>query len=183
MLRPATLIVACLVLAGCQMTLPKFGRGTGDAVSATTSPITGDAIEVTSLDAPTAAAPATEMAPAAVIGAETVVPESAPAGEAPALSPVEAAAEPEPAAAQPSVAKSPAQMACEKQKGVWTSAGSGSANFCQKPTRDGGKSCSKSSDCDGYCLARSQTCAPITPMFGCQEILNENGRMLTECIN
>lgn len=74
-------------------------------------------------------------------------------------------------------------MACERKKGVWTQAGTTGAAFCQRPTRDGGKSCRASGDCEGYCLARSRTCAPITPMFGCQEILNDDGRVLTECLN
>ena len=161
------------MLAACQIALP--GRDTAPAAA---NPITGDAVEVTSLHPPPASKPpTTKPAP----------PDAAPAAAEPAPADLSAAdpgtAEPPQAAPAPVVVKSAAQLACEKKKGVWTTAGSGSAFFCQSVTRDGGKSCRASTDCQGYCLARSLTCAPVTPMFGCQDILNEAGRMLTQCVN
>lgn len=153
------------------------------------NPITGAEVEVTSLDGPAAeAAPAPAPAPKSEAQAltpptseATVKPEGETTPEeAPEATP-EATTEATPEA--PPVVKSPAQLACEKRKGVWTQTASGNAAFCQTPTRDGGKFCRKSTDCEGYCLARSQSCAPVTPMFGCQEILNEDGRVLTQCIN
>ena len=50
-------------------------------------------------------------------------------------------------------------------------------------TRDGGKSCKRERDCEGLCLARSRTCAPIQPLFGCNDILQDNGVMVTLCID
>lgn len=79
--------------------------------------------------------------------------------------------------------KSPAQVACEKRKGVWSKAGANGANYCQTLTRDGGKSCTRSTQCEGYCLAKSNTCAPATPLLGCHDILTEDGKFLTQCIN
>ena len=32
-------------------------------------------------------------------------------------------------------------------------------------------------------LARSGTCAPITPMFGCNDILQDDGREVTLCLD
>jgi hypothetical protein len=32
------------------------------------------------------------------------------------------------------------------------------------------------------CLARSGTCAPIMPLFGCNEVLDKQGRRVTLCI-
>ena len=46
---------------------------------------------------------------------------------------------------------------------------------CITPTRDAGKSCRKAGDCEGLCLARSRTCAPIEPLFGCNAVLQEDG--------
>lgn len=172
------LLPVLLALAGCQM-LP--GRAGPDAAASSVSPITGGEIAVTSLDAPSAAGPVSAPMPA----------EPAPA--APPTDPVAsaepAAAEPpasDPAAAEPAprvIVKSPAQITCERRGGRWSATGGGVAAFCQTPTRDGGKTCSASTDCTGYCLEKSRTCAPITPMLGCHDILNEAGRMLTQCIN
>jgi hypothetical protein len=54
---------------------------------------------------------------------------------------------------------------------------------CVTLTRDGGKACTRQSQCEGYCLARSGTCAPITPMFGCNDILQDDGREVTLCLD
>ena len=170
------------VLAGCQA-LPGAG-GREAPATAQASPITGSDIAVTSLDAPeagsatlapvpasasAAAPPAAEAEPAAL----SQVPDSMPQADAPA------AAEP----VAPAAFKTAAHLACEKRGGRWSVAGGGAAAFCQTPTKDAGKSCRASTDCAGYCLVKSGTCAPVTPMLGCHDILNEQGRMLTQCIN
>ncbi|WP_435258003.1 hypothetical protein ACSBLW_18140 [Thioclava sp. FR2] len=179
-----------LILSACQLPLAN-----GDTVDGGVNPITGGAVETTSLDAaPATDTPADVAKPKSDDGgnekpADMPTPKPRPvvdpaktkdAPEPAKLDQAPAPPAPTPAAAAP---KSASQLACEKAKGVWTLAGSGSAAFCQKPTRDGGKLCRASTDCEGYCLARSRTCAPITPMFGCQDILNEDGRMLTQCID
>lgn len=170
------------LLSACQS-----GQGAAGADAVSPNPLSVAPIEVTSLDPPESAAapgvqPAVEdqapLAPVDAAPTEAAAPQpEAPQPEAPS----DTAGEQTPS--KPVVPKSPAQIACERQNGVWSPAGSGAASFCQKITRDGGKSCRASSDCEGYCLARSMTCAPVTPMFGCQEILNEYGRMLTQCID
>lgn len=53
--------------------------------------------------------------------------------------------------------------------------------FCQRQTSDGGKQCRRAQDCDGDCLARSGTCAPVTPLMGCHEILMANGVQAMLC--
>lgn len=71
--------------------------------------------------------------------------------------------------------------ACEKRGGTWSKSGAEGAFLCFTPTRDANKHCTKESDCDGLCLARSQTCAPIKPFIGCHEILTDLGVRATLC--
>ena len=78
---------------------------------------------------------------------------------------------------------SPQQLACEKSGAQWATAGDSGANLCVKRTPDGGKHCSKKSDCSGQCLARSETCSPIDPMIGCNDVLDSDGRLETLCLN
>ena len=185
-MRFVLILPVLMALGACQFALPGgAGKTVANGAEAQAKPITGDDISVTSLDAPSpgdgadasapaqptatplAAAPAQEDAPAATSDAAEVAPDAAP----------EAVPE------KPAEVKSQAHLLCEKKGGVWSNVGSTFASFCQTPTRDGGKSCRKESDCEGYCLAKSGTCAPIAPLFGCNDILTEEGRMLTQCIN
>ncbi|MFN3954547.1 MAG: hypothetical protein ACK4LQ_08845 [Pararhodobacter sp.] len=53
---------------------------------------------------------------------------------------------------------------------------------CVRQTRDGGQRCTRSGDCEGYCLARSGSCAPIAPLFGCHEVLGRDGARTTLCV-
>ena len=46
---------------------------------------------------------------------------------------------------------------------------------CAAPTRDAGKACTSSPQCETLCLAETGTCAPYLPYFGCHETL-ENGK-------
>jgi hypothetical protein len=165
-----------LALAACQLGLPGTSPDAADAAN----PITGAAIEVTSLDAAPAAEAAVE--PASEPAAETT---AEPAAEPAADPATEASADPEPAAeaAPPTPPKSPEQLACERKGGVYANAGASGGKACVKRTRDGGKQCRKESDCEGFCLARSNTCAPIKPMFGCNDILQDDGRKVTLCID
>lgn len=55
--------------------------------------------------------------------------------------------------------------------------------LCYLNTKDAEKSCSKSTDCDGECLARSRTCSPIKPILGCQDILSSSGKTSRLCVN
>lgn len=187
-----------ILLAACQIALPGASGKSRPAEGG----IAAEVIEVTSLDAPFTAPDTPAASDAAKAGPGTGRAEgrsAAPAQDAAADGPpdtdsvpAQATAEPERPKTnageprpeeQPPLLKTQAWIACEKRGGVWERAAAGSASFCQMPTRDGGKQCRRSTDCEGYCLARSGTCAPVTPLLGCQDILNENGRMLTQCIN
>ena len=79
--------------------------------------------------------------------------------------------------------KSKEELACVKQGGNWAKAGKSSGKTCLKPTRDAGKQCRKQGDCTSVCLARSGTCAPVKPLFGCNEILQKDGSRVTLCID
>ena len=89
----------------------------------------------------------------------------------------------EPVPDLPVVAKSADQVLCERTGGQWAVAGQSGAHSCVKATRDGGKTCTKEDDCMGMCLARSGTCAPLMPLFGCNEVLDKQGRRVTLCID
>ncbi len=119
-----------------------------------TSPLADAAIEVTAL-------PAVEEAAAA--------PEAPPEPE------------PEPQAAPAPL--SPEARACQRQGGTWIRAGVAGLMTCQRQTGEGLKSCRRASDCAGECLARSGTCAPVTPLFGCNEVLDGLGRRVSQCVN
>ena len=54
---------------------------------------------------------------------------------------------------------------------------------CTRPTRDSGRACRSETDCEGVCLARSMTCAPVTPLFGCHEVLDSRGARQTLCLD
>jgi hypothetical protein len=94
-----------------------------------------------------------------------------------------AAAAAAPVAEDPAPPPTRAQIACERRGGSWLRVIPGSeARSCVLRTRDSGKRCDEGTDCQGDCLARSGTCAPVMPLFGCQEILDDTGRRMTQCI-
>ena len=72
------------------------------------------------------------------------------------------------------------RQACVADGGAWSRVAS-TVFTCVRQTRDGGQACQAAGDCEGICLARSGTCAPLTPIFGCNEVLTENGRRVTLC--
>lgn len=158
-------VLCCMVLvAGCSLSRP-------ERAEVAENPVTGAEIAVTTLDAPL---PDTATPPEVVPPAkpEPVMPE--PAKPEPEILPV-------PADPPPQV-MTPEEQACFEKGGLWGAVGSG-GTACMYPTRDAGKQCRKESDCDGYCLARSGTCAPYTPMFGCNEIVQDDGVVVTLCID
>ncbi len=151
------------------------------------APVASDAISVTPLDAPATAEPFPDQPAATDADPTTKRPKPRPDFEAQlALSAEPVTSEPvtaEPdAAAAPEAPRSPEQLLCEKTGGQWAVAGATGAYICVKPTRDGGKQCRKKADCEGLCLARSGSCAPFTPLFGCNEVLEKDGRRMTLCI-
>lgn len=148
------LLPLALALSACTLSQPE-----GAAMPATLTP---DKIEVTPLPAPSKAAEKTEAAKP-----PAPTPEPAPAPS------------PEPAPAP----LSPEQATCLAKGGTWAKVGMAGLHSCVTPTRDAGKSCRKADDCEGLCLARSRTCAPIEPLFGCNPILQADGTEATLCID
>lgn len=167
-MRRLVILCAVVLLAGCQLALPGAGAKTDAAPAA--NAITGGAIEVTSLDAPKAASEAVRLDAAKPVDAslETL--------EAPEILV-------EPAEAVVVEIKTPMHLACEKTGGRWSRAGTANSSFCQTPTDQGAKQCTKRADCKGACLAKSRSCSPYTPLLGCNDILDDQGRVQTECIN
>ena len=181
-----TAILGALALSACVAGGGDSGKATGP------NPVTGAAIEVTALDAP-AVTPATKP------GAKPapVTPVEKPGAAAPSVDPeaplTPLADPPKPAAVTeaeapavadvPAVEKPAAQLLCEKRGNSWMQAGNSGAYACVKRLSDGGKRCTSAKQCQGDCLARSNTCAPITPLFGCNDILQDNGGQVTLCLD
>jgi len=74
------------------------------------------------------------------------------------------------------------RAACDAKGGRYGPGGK-SGLVCYLTTRDGNQSCSKATDCEGLCLAPSRSCAPVQPLLGCNEILDEQGTRSTICID
>ncbi len=136
--------------------------------------------------APETAAPETaapETAAPETAAPETAAPETAaPQTAAPQTAEPETA-EPEtaePDAAPPIPALARAQASCAAQGGRLVSVTTGRF-ACQLDTGDANRRCTARGDCEGECLARSGTCAPARPLFGCHEVLNARGAPVTEC--
>ena len=75
------------------------------------------------------------------------------------------------------------QARCAEQGGRWGTGGLGGRFVCYTDTRDAGQSCQGKSDCEGLCLARSQSCAPVTPLFGCNDVFTRGGQAATICVD
>ena len=86
-------------------------------------------------------------------------------------------------AADPDIpsALAPQRAACEKDGGRWGKVPGRDAFVCYRITRDANQPCQTERDCEGLCLARSRTCAPQTPFFGCHEVLSSSGVRQTLC--
>ncbi|MEO0945403.1 MAG: hypothetical protein AAFY06_11255 [Pseudomonadota bacterium] len=74
------------------------------------------------------------------------------------------------------------QRNCERRGGNWALTPSRNTFTCYLQTSDANQLCASSDDCSGQCLARSRTCAPITPLYGCHEILTSEGVRQTRCL-
>lgn len=73
--------------------------------------------------------------------------------------------------------------ACIASGGVWSNEYGKRTKVCVHYTTDARKMCTRSSQCQGACLARSHSCSPIRPLLGCQEILTDSGLRMTQCVN
>ena len=65
------------------------------------------------------------------------------------------------------------KAACTAQGGTWTEKGGrGHPAGCRLPTKDGGKACTDSAQCEGACVRGA--CSDHTPVTGCG--IMENGK-------
>lgn len=71
---------------------------------------------------------------------------------------------------------------CARDGGRWSPAPGKATHVCYKTPRDAGKLCRDAGDCEGLCLARSRTCSPVEPFYGCHEILTSSGIQQTLCV-
>lgn len=168
-----------LILTACVAAGP--GKTGKSGVSAE-NPITGGAIAVTTLNAAAsgkAEVPRPKANPALIPVAGDP---AKPAVAKPDAKPTDAEPVTEAPVAPPRVMTA-AETTCVKQGGRWGKAGKSGAETCIKLTKDNGKRCDSESDCEGYCLSRSMTCAPFIPMFGCNDIIQDNGVQVTLCID
>lgn len=171
--RAAAVLAFLLALAGCEAgpggKVPAFPVTVSESAPPVTPParpaglVAGGAAETLPDPAPTAV-PAGE---AAATGTTEEAPAAADAG-------AEGAADPTP--------KSAAQIACERKKGRYATWGETGAMVCFTTPRDAGKACQKASDCSTACLARSRSCAPLEPLYGCNAVLTEFGEAVTQCV-
>lgn len=76
-----------------------------------------------------------------------------------------------------------AEQSCLSKGGQYVVGGRAGLKVCFETPKDAGKSCQKSTDCESQCLARSKSCAPLTPLFGCNAILDSAGREVTICVD
>jgi len=176
-MRAPLILLVLPLLAACQFALPGKGKDVPAA-----NPITVGAVQVTSLDAPPAANPTAPPATTPAVPPQPAAQAAAPAAAAATPGP-DPAAMPAEAIEVPAVPLSPEALACKAQGGFWGRVGDTAAYTCFRQTRDAGKSCRRQTDCETECLARSRTCAPITPLFGCNPVLQADGREVNLCID
>lgn len=159
---PAVLL---LLLGAC---LP----GVGPAVDAPQA----EAITVTPLDNPQGVEPEAEAPPGPAAATPT------PADPATESVRPPAGDGPEPAVGT----RLPPRLAdqagvCAAQGGTLRPRGQGDLWTCVRSTRDAGRACRTGAECEGLCLARSGSCAPVEPLFGCHDALDRAGRPQTVC--
>jgi hypothetical protein len=182
----AVLFCATGILSACQTSGGKSQTGAEGGVTA--NAVAGNPIEVTALDAPVSGAEAPKAAETEPAGRDTAAPQAAPVSDATA-SEAEAQDAAKESAPKPDLEdvpvkpKSDMQLACEKKGSKWFKIGGGEKFACVRETKDAGKRCEKESQCDGVCLARSGTCSPFKPLYGCNEILQDDGARVTLCLD
>lgn len=201
-MRPFARLAAAMavtLLAACQMQVPKTSTPTSDL-----TPLAPDTISVTTLDSapasqgktvPTVVAPAVSVPAVPAITVPVQVPTKTtprpmprPKGMAAATTSAKTSAKTPPtpqetaAPAAPPPPIPPEQAICQKAGGQWSTVAASSGRICVHRTPDSGKACRRKSDCQGQCLAQSGTCAPISPLMGCNDILQADGTRMTLCL-
>lgn len=192
--RLAAVLLLALPLAGCEDMATLQPPGGPVPVVVPQRPAAPPPAPVATVEAPPLADltdPEAEVAPAPTGEAVVVIPATpVPAGTAgttagtptgtTAGTPTGTAATPAPAAENPLLAQQ--RAACAREGGRLQSLASGLVT-CIRQTGDAGRACTGASDCEGVCLARSGTCAPITPLYGCHEVLLSPGSRVTQCLD
>jgi len=74
------------------------------------------------------------------------------------------------------------RIACERRGGRLTAGPGTGSLICAITPRDAGQTCARATDCEGECLARSRTCAPVVPLRGCNDVLDSSGRSTRLCL-
>jgi hypothetical protein len=152
-----TLFVLSLLLSGC---LPTLERAADPSPEITVTVLADAPGEADDAPAPAQADDAEPPEPA-----PPAAEPHAPAADLPRLPPALAAE----------------QRACAARGGVLRPRGTGGLWACIRVTRDAGRPCATGADCEGSCLARSRTCTPFEPLFGCHDVLDRAGRLQTLC--
>lgn len=75
------------------------------------------------------------------------------------------------------------RAACLAQGGTVGRGGLLPDELCFRPTPDAGKACTRASDCEGPCMADTMTCSEVTPVFGCYEFMDDQGRKSGICVD
>ncbi|PRY24917.1 hypothetical protein CLV78_10290 [Aliiruegeria haliotis] len=76
-----------------------------------------------------------------------------------------------------------AEASCTARGGYLATRPGGALRVCTITPRDANQACTTGADCEGLCLARSKTCAPAVPLFGCHEVIMDNGQLATNCLD
>lgn len=75
------------------------------------------------------------------------------------------------------------ELTCLAEGGRWGEGSRPGIFVCYRNTEDAGKACTRDGDCQGFCLARSKSCAPVTPLLGCNDVLGASGARSTVCVD
>lgn len=76
------------------------------------------------------------------------------------------------------------QEACERSGGSFGRVTPRSElRVCFRTPRDANTRCDTNADCEGVCLARSRTCAPVVPLLGCNEVILVAGVVAVDCLD
>ncbi|MCA2010496.1 hypothetical protein LCM17_03285 [Cereibacter sphaeroides] len=76
-----------------------------------------------------------------------------------------------------------ARAQCEAAGGMVMTAGLSGHEFCAARNSDAGQSCSRATDCDGYCEAETRQCSTYQSPFGCYAFLNADGERIDICVD
>jgi hypothetical protein len=165
-MRPALLLfLASILLAAC-LSAPERAVGSPEDGTTSAAPLTDPvSLAETEIEPGAGGAEDATAAPSALDNTRSVATAPAMQSAPPPLPPALAAE----------------ARACAQSGGTLRPRGMAGLYSCVRATRDAGRACSSGSDCEGECLARSRTCAPLDPLFGCHEVLDRAGRTQTLC--